>query len=403
MNVSELWGKRCRSFWKEVVPYIRYVINGGLGVFIILFFTVGGYFYAKWLQQVTPEFPAAIAGTLLLAGFVGWNSIRTFLQEPDKVFLVPLQHQMAEYVKRAAVYSVVLHTIPFTFVFLIYWPVYQRATSAEWSAFVFIWGIIFAMKLVNLRGGWVEQQMQHAESKLLFSIVRWVFTLLLIWLVFAYPVWKAALVILFALLTYLTALRLPRRLPFHWERLIAWEQRHKSRVYMFLSGFADVEQLPQQVRRRAFFEKMSRWIPFRHESAYTYLYFKTWLRSELFSVVWRLTLIGVIIICFLSEWWVKSIALGAIIFLVGMQLAAMRRMHQHAIWIHVYPLPKSSRVASVARLSAVIHFVVLAILMVPLIISTMDVKAAGISLGIGFMLIFIFYSMQKRKKEDELI
>ena len=50
MNTGQLWRKRCLSFWSSVAPYIRYVISGGLGAVLILFLTVGGYFYMKLLD-----------------------------------------------------------------------------------------------------------------------------------------------------------------------------------------------------------------------------------------------------------------------------------------------------------------------------------------------------------------
>lgn len=399
MNLSKLWQQRCRAFWLEVAPYIRYVISGGLGVFIVLFFTVGGYFYATMLQQVTPQFPAATVGMALLVGFIGWSSIRTYLQKPDQVFLVPVEHQMDSYIKRAVQYSVIIHVIPFTLILLIYWPVYERATGASGGVFLFIWFCLLAIKLTNLRGGWVEQQMRETHIKRSYAIARWVISALLIWLIFAYPVWKAGLLIFFTLLALLVSLGLAARLPFHWERLIAWEQQHRSRIYMFLSGFADVEQLPQQVRKRTWLARLSQWIPFRRESAYTYLYFKTWLRSDLFTVVWRLTLIGIIVIALSSIWWVKIVGLSAILFLVGVQLSTLRRTHQHAIWLHVYPLPETSRLHSIARLSASLHFMVLILLLLPLFLTSIEIKWLLGSMVVGILLILIFYARQKMQPE----
>src|SRR5699024_9763753 len=119
--------------------------------------------------------------------------------------------------------SVIVHMLPFTLLLAIYWPVYQRATGADGNVFFFMWITLAIVKLVNLRGGWIEQHMREDRTKRMFAAIRWIMSILLVWLIFSQPVWRAALLIVFSLLAYLVSLSLPDKLPFHWERLIAWE------------------------------------------------------------------------------------------------------------------------------------------------------------------------------------
>ncbi len=368
MNTGQLWRKRCLSFWSSVAPYIRYVISGGLGAVLILFLTVGGYFYMKLLAAVDERFPAASVTFILLYPLLVRIPLRTFLEEADILFLMPAETQFSPYMKRAILYSFTVRIVLPLLVWTVCWPVYKLAKDAPSSLFFVIAIVLLLIVYANVNGNRAENHFVSEATRRLYALLRWLVTLAALALPLFTVSWKALVPVLFLVAAYMVALRLPRGLSVHWERLIAEEKRHRAHVYTFLSGFVDVPELPRKVRRRRLLEPLARLIPHRRQSAWTYLYLLTWIRSETLAIVLRLMVVAAIVIVFAQELWLKVTAYWIGLLLGGLQLAALSRYHQHDLWTHLYPFPAGKRLSSVRMLCRNILMGIAVLLFVPLAI-----------------------------------
>lgn len=369
MNTGKLWRKRCATFWLGVAPYVRYMLSGGLGVTIILLAIVGGFFYARLLETVTVQFPGAVIASVLLFLLMIWCSIRTFLREADIVWLLPLQSEMTPYIRASWIYSFILQLIPPGLGWVVFWPIYKVSENAEPRTFFILLIFIILLKIVNLYGCWQCSHMRDQHVRFRYECIRLFVNALTLYAAFTFVTWKAFVFVLLVLITYMVSLRIPHRLPLHWERLIEMEKSHRSTVYTFVGWFVDVEEAPRMAKRRKYLDFLLRRIPYHRDFAYMYLYLITWVRSELIAIAMRLLLIAGIIIIFSSLLWVKSAAFLIAQIVIGVQLSSLIQYHKHSIWLHLYPLPERGRREAVAQLNRRIHLIFFVVLSIVLLVS----------------------------------
>ena len=96
---------------------------------------------------------------------------------------------------------------------------------------------------------------------------------------------------LLLIFVWLAAVHFVSKYVIGWDYLITKENQQQARLYAFFSWFVDVPQMGTRIARRSWISGLTRFIPFRQDAAYLYLYMKTLLRTELFAIVLRLTLI----------------------------------------------------------------------------------------------------------------
>lgn len=402
MDAKREWMRRFIYFWRSVAPYLRYVFSGGLAAFIILTFSVGGYFYAELIEQLPENFPAVEIGTGLLWLAVYFNPIRTFAQEQDKAFLLPAEARLRPYFRRSLLVSLLLQCALAAFVWIIYWPLYRQAADLDSVDIIGLLGLLLLIKVVSLWSNWRETQFHDPRMRVFYQVVRAVITVLLLYVMLTYAWLPAAFFGLLLLITYIVAMRYPRKYVINWEEWIRKERLQHSRLYMFISWFVDVDELPRRMRERRYLNVCSRMIPFRAESTYTYLYFKTWLRSDVYPIMLRMVLIGAVIVFFLSADGWKIAAYAAGLAVLGVQFNAVRQFHRHAQWLHIYPLPDSQRARSVTRLNINLHLLFAGILALPLLLSADKLLWPTIAVLLMPLLIVGYHRRQNRKDQEQM-
>lgn len=394
MDVKQLWKHRWIHFWSQIIPYLRYVVSGGLAAFLVVSFGVGGYFYQQFIEELPEGFPVLTIAVILLSITVFFSPIRTYVREQDKVFILPAEAKLGTFFRRGIVLSLVLQFFWTAFVWFLYWPLFRQASDSDSTFFFIVLAMLVVVKAINLLCHWKETQIFDPRLRIFYKYIRAIITVMAVYILLQYPIQMSAPFILFILLTYSVALRFPRAFHIHWEEWIRKENHQRFLIYMFISWFVDVEELPRRMKERRYLNVLSRWIHFKPQSTYTYLYFKTWLRSDVYPIILRITLIGVVIVFFLSEDVWKTVAFAVIVTLLGVQFNAVRQFHQHAQWLHIYPLPTNQRAKSVTRLNTRLHMFFSAIVAIPMFMSAENILWPA---GAAVVVLVFIYGYHRRQ------
>ena len=102
--MNNLWKKRLNLYLKRMIKYYRYVFNDHF--VIALLFLLGGisYTYSNFIKSLNVDLsypwakPVVIIVLLVMLQF---GKVGTLIDEPDKVFLLPQEKGMREYLMKA--------------------------------------------------------------------------------------------------------------------------------------------------------------------------------------------------------------------------------------------------------------------------------------------------------------
>lgn len=123
--MKDLFLKRKQAFRKECVGYLRYVLNDHFVLFLLVLIGFLAYQYSQLLQ----DFPENHWPILLFLGIVSalllaWGGIATYIEAPDKLFLLVSEEEVKLYLKGQTSRSLVFWTIVQTLFLLLFAPLF---------------------------------------------------------------------------------------------------------------------------------------------------------------------------------------------------------------------------------------------------------------------------------------
>ncbi|NOU91864.1 ABC transporter permease [Paenibacillus sp. LMG 31456] len=364
IDLQALYRSRAALFLKEIRPYLHYALQGGamaIGIGFLLF-SIG---YRQFLQWVTPAFPWELLSAAIMLPALAGGRIRTYLQEADTLFLLPQENGMKAYLKAAMNRSLIVQLATVAVVWLIVWPLYHKLAGSSGWMFLLLLVLWYVYKRIMLFGKWTELQMQEKRTRFLFQIIRWILSATIAYGVIANKPAVGILLMSLLSIAYLGLLRLPRQHIVNWSLLIDVELQHRASIYRILNWFVDVPSIQGKARNVRGLDRATRWISFRQDHAYSYLYTLVWLRSELFGITMRLTLIGVLLLAAVHN----DIALACIYLVFAaistLQLSEMKLYYHEHVWQHIYPIHAEQRKRSVGNIRYRIHLGILVLLTIP--------------------------------------
>lgn len=182
-----------------------------------------------------------------------------------------------------------------------------------------------------------------------YQLLRWAIGGLMIAAWLWQPALRALIFIVILAAAYFAALRVPNRHAVPWERLIATEKNQGTRALMMLGWFVDVPGREQRVYARRYLSRWGGGIAWKRDSAYRFLLTKSFARGDVFGIVLRIAVLGMLLVL-----WNRSSYAGTgiylfFLFIIGIQLSALRKLHSESFWLTVYPLPAGSRADSTTQ------------------------------------------------------
>ncbi|MEF3306532.1 ABC transporter permease [Paenibacillus sp. GYB003] len=367
MNPAKrLWKDRLAAHTRLVARYTFYAGQSGFFLFLFVAFIVSSYLYGRTLERIPDDFPYAVVLACWLAPFMAVSPIRTLLKEADLVFLLPMEARMGAYFRGALLYSFVTQGFAAVFAVSAGMPLYRHGSGSEALPYVALVLFALALKFANLLGGWTESSFVRAGNRASFRAARWLADFIVLYSLYRYGFVAGgiAFVAAFALMGG-WSLR-SRKLPVNWPYLRLKEASHRTTLLLFFNWFVDVDDLPNRVKPRRLLSRLANLLPLRKDNAFRYLYALTLLRSELFGIMTRLTLLALIILLAVKGTWLFAGVYALFLVVTHVQLSALVRFHRHSVWPALYPIPAAQRPAAAARVALAAQLAQAALLALPM-------------------------------------
>ncbi|MCR8645879.1 ABC transporter permease [Paenibacillus sp. N1-5-1-14] len=402
MNMQALWQRRRQAFSQEAMKYWQFVLRSNFVGYVFLLFILSTYYYLRILNDIPTDFPYMWISTIVLLPLLAPSPIRTYMQEADRMFLLPMEGRMNDYFRSSLRYSFIVQGIRLLLGLLAIWPLYRQVAATTAQPLWFVLGLLLLAKLALLLSAWQESRMVTARARAVSSLLRWLGAAVLIPLLLSQGGFWTAPLLIGAVAVWMLALRLVPRYHVGWETLIAREEAAKRRHYRFFSYFIDVPQLPFQMKARKWAAWVTNFYPFTAHYAQSYLFTKTLLRSDLLGMFLRTTIIGIAITTIVSSDTVRMIASAITLLLSAVQLSTLNEAHRYSFWLSMYPL------SAVRQASAVISIMIYT-LAIPTVVLTIVISIRSeqwlhaIVPLLTFAVIAFFLRVIKRRTWERLL
>ncbi|MBP1039873.1 ABC transporter permease [Vagococcus sp. BWB3-3] len=359
--MQQFYKERLSRHQTKLIRYLKYVFNDH--VVLISSFLLGGFglYYSDLVKTLDSSFilgKPLVALIWLMALFTG--RLATLMKEADKIFLLPKERQMVDYLKAAYRHSLLL---PFSLLLItvgVAMPLLvavAQTSLLDFALFILMLWLLKASHLMQqFNGCFLSNDAQEKKDTFIWMAFAIVAILSALYLYSGAGLMIAILCL--ALQTVATKKTFATQ-NLDWERMINHEQQRMKRIYQFINMFTDVPGISGKVKRRKIFDGLLNNIKKTHKNTYLYLYSRSFLRGAEYSGLFiRLTLVGTIVLVFLNEFMLVLIVSLVIIYLIGFQMIPMYGQFDYMVMTELYPLTSQDKKAAVNTLVRVLLLIV---------------------------------------------
>ncbi|MCP1122525.1 ABC transporter permease [Bacillus sp. 3103sda1] len=367
MTIETLWNDRFQQHLQKITMYFARIASGLIYSFLLLL-CVGGYYYAKFLRSFPSESVALTIVTVLLTIALTRSPIRTFLQKPDILYLLPIEEKLAYYFKRSLLYSYIIQLFPLLCVVLIITPLAQQSLHTTPAFLCGAFVILAFIKWWNMYLHWTYRGTE--------SISHWLLIRIFCNAAITYTMFQfTSIMIVGSILLFITLLFLytinKRKRHIHWEYLIEQEEKMDMRFYQFIHFFTDVPQIKQQVKQRKWLTVWIERLLYQKRSPFLYLYSLSFLRANGYLGIYiRLTVVGCIVLYYSPTFIGKGIIALCILYITALQLRALWNYFSGNSIVALYPVSLKERKRAFITLVFLVTIVQLTFFSIMVLLST---------------------------------
>ena len=349
--MKDLFLIRKQEFRKECLGYLRYVLNDHFVLFLLVLLGFLAYQYNQLLQH----FPANHFPILILLGIISvlllfWGGIATYLEAPDKLFLLVAEEKVKEHIKKQSLISFIFWISVQTLFLLLFAPLFlaMGLSLPIFGVYLLVLGII---KYVIFR---------QKSSKFFLEN------------------------------------------GLNWDYVIAQESKRKQFLLRFFALFTQVKGISNSVKRRAYLDFILKAVQKVPGKIWQNLYLRSYLRNgDLFALSLRLLLLSLLAQVFIEQAWIATAVVVLFNYLLLFQLLALYHAFDYQYLTQLFPLDKGQKEKG---LQAVVRGLTSFVLLVELVIGliTFQEKLALLALlGAGLVLLVLYLPYQvKRQMQD---
>ena len=333
--MNNLWKKRLNLYLKRMIKYYRYVFNDHF--VIALLFLLGGisYTYSNFIKSLNVDLsypwakPVVIIVLLVMLQF---GKVGTLIDEPDKVFLLPQEKGMREYLMKAQKRAWVSNCVIQIVVWIVLLPFIYYGVHLNLVESIILLLSQVALKVAQVNLFFIrafEAKYQAGKYSLILNYV----VPLIVYTLGLYASIYLALGITVGLILYLKSL--PKNKIIQWNYLIDVEKLRLMRKYSFFNLFTDVPQIKKKAKRRKYLD----WLIPNLKNVYGYLFIRAIIRNGEYSGLYiRLTVIEFIVLLFIPKFWLSLVIGMLFIYLIGFQMLPLYKYFDDNVFVHLYPL-----------------------------------------------------------------
>ncbi|WP_195595090.1 ABC transporter permease [Streptococcus oralis] len=349
--MKDLFLRRKQAFRKECVGYLRYVLNDHFVLFLLVLIGFLAYQYSQLLQDF-PEnhWPIllflGIVSTLLLA----WGGIATYMEAPDKLFLLVSEEEVKSHLKEQTVRSLVFWLFVQTLFLLLFAPLFLAMG----------YGLPVFLAYVLLLGAGKYLVFRQKASK------------------------------------FFTETGLD------WDYVIAQESKRKQVLLRFFALFTQVKGVSNSVKRRAYLDFILKAVQKVPGKIWQNLYLRSYLRNgDLFALSLRLLLLSLLALVFIEQAWIATAVVVLFNYLLLFQLLALYHAFDYQYLTQLFPLEKGEKEKG---LKQIVVGVGIAVLLLELLVGAVvfQEKIALLALvGASLVLQLFYLPYQVKRLVDE--
>ena len=291
--MKDLFLRRKRAFRKECVVYMRYVLNDHFVLFLLVLIGFLAYQYSQLLQDF-PEnhWPILLFLEIVSALLLAWGGIATYMEVPDKLFLLVSEEEVKSHLKGQASRSLVFWTIVQTLFLLLFAPLFLAMG----------YGLPVFLIYVLLLGAGKYLVFRQKASK------------------------------------FFTDNGLD------WDYVIAQESKRKQVLLRFFALFTQVKGVSNSVKRRAYLDFILKVVQKVPGKIWQNLYLRSYLRNgDLFALSLRLLLLSLLAVIFIEQAWIATAVVVLFNYLLLFQLLALYHAFDYQYLTQLFPLEKGEK------------------------------------------------------------
>lgn len=355
--MTNLWKERLRRHQLDQFKYLRLIFNDTFVLAFIILLGALGFWYSNLLDTINSSaWYGKIIVVLIMMLVVQSGHLATLMQAPDSTFLLVREKQFYQYFKSAENYSRILPIILIAAVTFVLSPFAFKAGSISALNIILIGisAVIFKMLLldIELLGLYGKNQLFGLNSKLVANIAYFVILLISIYTV---PM-IAPIVFLIAWIYLNTKMnQLVKSGQMQWQKSINDENQRMFRVKRFYNLFTDVQGVTSKIKRRKWLDFLFSGIKLKHKNTYLYLFSRGVVRNnEYIGLFLRLTVLQVILLCLIDNFYISLIVEMLFIYLVGFQLKPYFKEVMQNMMQRLYPVSAKSKIADFTKISNIL-------------------------------------------------
>lgn len=349
--MKDLFLKRKQAFRKECVGYLRYVLNDHFVLFSLVLVGFLAYQYSQLLQH----FPENHLPILCLIGIVSvllmlWGGIATYVEAPDKLFLLVAEEEVREYIQKQSLVS------------FIFWVSVQ-------TLFLLLFAPLFLAMGLGLGVFGVYVLLLGVGKYFLFQK-------------------KAG--------KFFSANHLD------WDYVIVQESKRKQFLLRFFALFTQVKGISNSVKRRAYLDFILKVVQKVPSKIWQNLYLRSYLRNgDLFALSLRLLFLSLLALIFIEQAWIATAVVVLFNYLLLFQLLALYHAFDYQYLTQLFPLDKGEKEKGLKVIVTAIGLLVLLLeSLLGLLIFNEKMPLLAL-VGVSFVLQFLYLPYQLKRLVDE--
>lgn len=320
--MNEIFKKRRKLWYQQNIKYLRYVFNDHFVLFLMILLGALVVQYVNFLQVHHLN----LWGKIILVVFVSLLSqvlgrLATFIEAPDKVFLLTKELEVRAYLIKCLIRSLILPAIVSGLLVLI------AATLLKFNPiFLILWFLV----LVGIKAGLLAYQIWRFQNSGLLD----------------------------------------------WSGLIDLEEARKTGTLRLFSLFTNVKGLKSHSHRRKYLD----FLLTKTKRTYEYLFTRSFLRSgDYLGLTIRLLILSILSMIFVKNGIVAIVMVVVFNYLLIFQLLSLQTAFDYQLLTRIYPLKKAAKTAG---LRMIIFRVMMFVTIVELVLSLIFVRPFFLTLVI---------------------
>lgn len=344
--MNNLFSTRLSNHHRHLQKYLRFILNDSFVVILTFLFGGATLYYSQLLKQLpTPFYPGRFIslGVCIILLLIG--NFATLLKPADRLFLLPKELEMNQFLDKARNYSMILPTVVLAFGLGFLMPLIRVSTGWQLSVYPLILIGMIGLKFADMQAKRQAIYQITDKKRKIARLVWWIGSLLsLIGLFFIHLI----VFYVWMILVNLHFIGQKRHLKNHlldWHYAIENEQKRLHRIYQFINLFTDVPFIKTKMRKMHGAKWIFNLVSKTHDKTYSYLFIRRLMRGdEYFGQIVRLLLLGAICLLAVDDWRFILVISGLFLYLITFQLIPLVHQYQTQVLTRLYPVNREIQI-----------------------------------------------------------